>query len=153
MVEPIPDGGGEPQPLALGEALRSLREELGWSLADLRRHSGLSRPYLSRIERGEVHPSLDALEAIRQSFGPEAAPVLDELEAAGLVKRHGLDPVAAEAAVKINQLDPETRARTWHEIRQTLEEALEGTQSRSETATDAPAVSDRHVQQSGRDGA
>ena len=43
------------------EQLARLRSQRGWSLAELAARTGLSRPYLSRLESGERQPSLGAL--------------------------------------------------------------------------------------------
>ena len=37
----------------LGRAVRAAREERGWSQEELGRRSGLSRPTIARIERGD----------------------------------------------------------------------------------------------------
>jgi transcriptional regulator with XRE-family HTH domain len=46
---------------ALADRLRRLRGEREWTLADLAERSGLSKPYLSRLESGGRQPSLGAL--------------------------------------------------------------------------------------------
>jgi transcriptional regulator with XRE-family HTH domain len=53
----------------LGTRLRKLREERGWRLEDLAERTGLSRPYLSRLESGERQPSLTALFSVAQAYG------------------------------------------------------------------------------------
>lgn len=53
----------------LGARLRELREERGWRLEDLAERTGLSRPYLSRLESGERQPSLTALFSVAQAYG------------------------------------------------------------------------------------
>ncbi|HUA33083.1 MAG TPA: XRE family transcriptional regulator [Candidatus Binataceae bacterium] len=45
----------------LGERLGRLRSGRGWTLAELANRSGLSKPYLSRLESGVRQPSLGAL--------------------------------------------------------------------------------------------
>jgi len=52
----------------LAERLRALRAERGWSLEALATRSGVSRATLSRIENGEVSPTLSALGRLCGAF-------------------------------------------------------------------------------------
>lgn len=51
--------------------MRILRGNKGWSLGDLRRATGISMPYLNRIERDEAFPRRDKMVAIISSLDPE----------------------------------------------------------------------------------
>jgi XRE family transcriptional regulator, regulator of sulfur utilization len=59
--------------MSIGEKIRELRGSAGMSLADLERDSGLSKGYLSQLERGESdNPSVDALLKIAGALRVEA---------------------------------------------------------------------------------
>ncbi|GAW93016.1 helix-turn-helix domain-containing protein [Calderihabitans maritimus] len=51
-----------------GDKIRSLREERGYSLAELARKAGLSVSYLSEIERGAKQPSLRTVDKIANAL-------------------------------------------------------------------------------------
>ncbi len=44
--------------LAVGESIRRVRQELGWTQAELAERAALSANYVARLERGELGPSL-----------------------------------------------------------------------------------------------
>ncbi len=48
--------------MMIGERIRQIREEKGFSQGDLEKASGLLRCYISRVEHGHTVPSLDTLE-------------------------------------------------------------------------------------------
>ena len=52
----------------IGDAVRTQRAALGWSLGDLGRASGLSKTILARIERGEGNPSVETLWRVSQAL-------------------------------------------------------------------------------------
>lgn len=54
---------------ALGRVIRVRRTELGLTLAEVSRRSGVSTQYLSEIERGLKDPSSEVIEAIAQVLG------------------------------------------------------------------------------------
>jgi len=65
----------------VGERLRRLRKERDWRLEDLAERTGLSQPYLSRIESGERQPSLAVLFGVARALGvPYASLVEPEVE-------------------------------------------------------------------------
>jgi transcriptional regulator with XRE-family HTH domain len=51
-----------------GTALRALRKVHGWTLRDLARHTGLSHPYLSRLERERAMASEEVIGRIAQAY-------------------------------------------------------------------------------------
>jgi len=53
----------------VGERLRSLRSQQGWSLDELAGRSGVSRATLSRLEKGEVSATANVLGRLCASFG------------------------------------------------------------------------------------
>lgn len=54
--------------MRLGERLREIRREHSLTLKDLSQKAGLSIPYLSNVERGEVNPSFDALKKVAVAY-------------------------------------------------------------------------------------
>lgn len=53
MAKPSPKHAGEPALVALGQAIRSIRTELGMSQESLANSTTLDRSYMGGIERGE----------------------------------------------------------------------------------------------------
>lgn len=53
----------------IGPKLRALRRARGLALADLSAHSGLSQGMLSKVERGQVYPTLPTLLRVAMVFG------------------------------------------------------------------------------------
>ena len=62
----------------LGERLRGLRAQSGWTLEELARQTALSKSYLSRLEDGDRQPSLAALLSISRAFGVSLAALFAE---------------------------------------------------------------------------
>lgn len=79
--------------IVLGERIRSLRREAGLSQEDLGQSSGMSTSYISRLETGEVNPTVEALSRIVRVFGLSIDTVLDaEGNAHPLVEALDFDP-------------------------------------------------------------
>lgn len=53
----------------LGERLRTIRKEMGWTLQDLARKSGVSLSTLSKIENAQVAPTFDTLVKAARGLG------------------------------------------------------------------------------------
>jgi len=53
----------------IGERLRTLRRQKGYSQGDLERASGLLRCYISRVEHGHTVPSIETLERFAVALG------------------------------------------------------------------------------------
>ena len=66
----------------LGNAVKQMREALGWSQSQLARASGVSQQNVSRIEQGKQMPRVDMLAFIARALG--ATPD-DILTRAGLI--------------------------------------------------------------------
>lgn len=60
----------------LGERMRGLRLERGFRLADLAALSGLSEPYLSRLEHGQRWPSVQVLLQFSNIYGVDPSTLL-----------------------------------------------------------------------------
>lgn len=58
---------------ALGERVRELRADRGWSQEGFAHHVGLDRTYVSGIERGVRNPTLDIIHQLAQGLGVEVA--------------------------------------------------------------------------------
>jgi transcriptional regulator with XRE-family HTH domain len=61
-----------PAPMALGERIRHLRKEVGWSQAELGEKVGTDAGRISRYEGGRITPSIDALMRIAEVFNVSA---------------------------------------------------------------------------------
>lgn len=72
----------KPELARLGGRLQALRAERGWTLEELAARTGLSAPYLSRVEAGERQPSLAALLTIGRVYGVGLAALFEEPPAA-----------------------------------------------------------------------
>lgn len=57
----------------MGENIRQLRKERGWSQEELGEHAALSYKFVGEIERGVVNPSLDSLLSIANALTIEIA--------------------------------------------------------------------------------
>lgn len=74
----------------LPERIRRLRRHRGWTLERLASATGLSKPYLGRLEAGERQPSLAALMALARAFGLAVSELVSHDEQAhGVVVRGG----------------------------------------------------------------
>ena len=65
---------------ALGQALRKLRTERGWSQSDLALRVEMDRNYLSLIELGRSSPSVRMLMRLCKALDVHAADVLGDVE-------------------------------------------------------------------------
>jgi transcriptional regulator with XRE-family HTH domain len=64
----------------IGEIIRECREKRQLSQESLAALSGLSRPYIGEIERGETNLSLTSLLAVASGLGLPASQLLSEYE-------------------------------------------------------------------------
>ena len=68
---------------ALGTRMRALREQRKMSLGKLEEASGVSKGYLSQLERGEAtNPSVDAAQKIALGLGVHVSELLGEQQPA-----------------------------------------------------------------------
>ena len=65
---------------ALGQALRKLRTELGWSQSELALRAQMDRNYLSLIEMGRNSPSVRMLMRLCRALNVDAADVLHDVQ-------------------------------------------------------------------------
>jgi transcriptional regulator with XRE-family HTH domain len=61
---------------AVGEAIRSIREQQGLSQEELAHRSGVHRTYVGGIERGERNPTVESLKKIADGLGVEPEDIL-----------------------------------------------------------------------------
>lgn len=67
----------------LGGRVRARRQRRGWTLKDLAHHTGLSLPYLSDIERGNVtNPTLETLTTLATALEATVTDLLGDQPAA-----------------------------------------------------------------------
>jgi transcriptional regulator with XRE-family HTH domain len=81
---------------AIGKRVRSYRTQLGFTVAQLAEHAGLSKGMLSKIENAQASPSLSTLARISAALDVPLTAFFDAFEAHAVlhVKRgHGLDLV------------------------------------------------------------
>lgn len=71
----------------MGARLRALRGERGWTLEGLARRTGLSEPYLSRVEGGGRQPSLSALFGLARAYGVSLSSLFEPEAGARVVVR------------------------------------------------------------------
>ncbi|WP_322032089.1 helix-turn-helix domain-containing protein [Paraburkholderia sp. J76] len=62
-------GKHDPTAVALGEKIRALRQRLGQTLDQTATAAGISKPFLSQVERGHASPSLTSLAGIAKALG------------------------------------------------------------------------------------
>lgn len=66
-----------PAPLDIGQRLRTMRRERSWTLLKASQETKLSLSALSKIERGELSPTLSSLNKIAAGFGVDTVTLLD----------------------------------------------------------------------------
>ncbi len=66
----------------MGEELRQAREQAGLTQEELSFRAGLSRPYVSQLERNLKSPTVDTLFLICDALGVSASEVIGRVETA-----------------------------------------------------------------------
>jgi osmotically inducible protein OsmC len=77
----------DPAVRAFATRLRELRDERGWSLADLAAATNLSRTFLSRLETAQRQPSLGVLLALARAYGVHVSDLVEEEASPQLLHR------------------------------------------------------------------
>lgn len=79
----------------LGFRLRDLRANRGWTLEELAERTGLSKPFLSRLEAGDRQPSIAAVLTLARAFGVSVGAMFESATPvdACVVVRGGKAPV------------------------------------------------------------
>lgn len=84
----------------IGERLKTLRIERGWSLEELSRHSKVSRATLSRLEKAEVSATATVLGRLCAAYGLPVSRLMRMVEEDfAPLMRHGAQPVWCDPAV------------------------------------------------------
>ncbi len=65
----------------MGEELRQARERAGLTQEELSFRAGLSRPYISQLERNLKSPTVETLFLICEALGVSASEVIGRVEA------------------------------------------------------------------------
>ena len=68
-------------PEAFGEAVRRLRADRGFSQEEFAAHAGISRTYMSEIERGVTNVSLDTIDRVGRGLRLTLSRLFHEVEA------------------------------------------------------------------------
>jgi transcriptional regulator with XRE-family HTH domain len=66
-----------------GACVRRLRLDLGLSQVEFGEKCGFYQTYLSRVERGQANPTLNAIEVIATALGLTVFQLFDEVEQTG----------------------------------------------------------------------
>ena len=93
MVEEVSSG-------RLGERVRALRRERGWTLELLAERSGVSRAMISKLERGEKNPTLVVAARVAEGLGVSLSQLV------GIVEKKEIVVVPRERRMVMR--DPET---------------------------------------------
>jgi transcriptional regulator with XRE-family HTH domain len=84
-------------PSRLGAALRALRRQKGWTLAEVSRRTGFSVPTLSKVENDKLSLSYDKLIRVSEGFGVDIAQLFAPVNGAG-------EPAAITGRRSVNRL-------------------------------------------------
>jgi transcriptional regulator with XRE-family HTH domain len=108
-----------------GYRVMSWRRNRGWTQADLAARSNLTRPYLSKVEKGSADPALSVVRRLAAALGISIGQLTDEAPPERSLSREEMDRLARGAlhpGTREAQSLPETRvlARLIGERRKAL---------------------------------
>ena len=97
MVETSQDSSPEDRsPVeAIADRVRALRSSRGWSMRELARRAGVSQPFVSKLEGGQILPSVPTLYTLAQAFDTTPSALLPSLQTSD--GEHLRVPLAEEA--------------------------------------------------------
>ncbi|HUO10500.1 MAG TPA: XRE family transcriptional regulator [Phycisphaerae bacterium] len=97
--------------LSLGNRLHAMRESRGWTLEELAERTGLSKPYLSRIEAGDRQPSIAALLTVATAFGVSIAALFEQPDDSSdcIIVRGGTAPATSANGLSYSPLSSSTK--------------------------------------------
>ena len=100
--------------MPLGETIKTLRKERGWSQADLVTHVGGDGGQISRYETGKISPSVDVVVKLAEAFDVAT----DYLLVEGTARRPFRAPtdLLGERLANLDQLSDDDRAALIHII-------------------------------------
>lgn len=95
--------GGHPMPI--GDRIKALRKEAGWSQGELAEKTGADARQVSRYENGRITPSLDAAMRIAEAFNVS----LDHLTFDNIPRRplHAAENALGDRLAVVAELDPD----------------------------------------------
>jgi len=67
---------GSPYRKQLGERIRKLRDQKGWSQEEFAARCEVNRSYMGRIERGELNLTLESLEKVGKGLNTSVSTLL-----------------------------------------------------------------------------
>lgn len=73
LIEAEMTAEATPATVELGQMLRRLRRERGWTLAEAGAAAGVSRSSLSKVENGQMSPTYDLLIKVARGYGVDLA--------------------------------------------------------------------------------
>jgi len=100
--------------MPLGETVKTLRKEHGWSQADLATHVSADPGQISRYENGKISPSIDVVVKLSEAFDVAT----DYLLVDGTTRRPFRAPtdLLGERLANLDQLSHDDRAALIHII-------------------------------------
>lgn len=101
-----------PVPMVLGERVKQLRKEAGWSQGDLGGRIGTDSQRVSRYENGRITPSVDALVRIAEALDVSIDYLL--VEDAPRRPLHVADAALAARLADLAELAEDDRASLLH---------------------------------------
>jgi transcriptional regulator with XRE-family HTH domain len=91
-----------------GYHIMAWRRFRGFTQSDLAERASLSRPYVSRLEKGKVDPALSCLRRLSVALSVRVGQLIEELPAERTLSRDEIDRLA-RGALRPGGGDPETR--------------------------------------------
>ncbi|MDO3385648.1 helix-turn-helix transcriptional regulator [Gilvimarinus sp. SDUM040013] len=88
--------------VALGENIKRLRRDAGWTQGDLADKAGIRVGQISKLERNEADPKLDTLYKLMEAFGCSPNALLNDVKKTNL---DGLMEMALERAQQLPDVD------------------------------------------------
>ena len=96
----------------LGLRVRSRRADIGLTLSQVAEASGLSGPYISRIERGEGNPTLAALQALAEALGLPIVELFEDMSDHDSVNTGSDQSMRQDAGVSVTTTTDEATSGT-----------------------------------------
>src|SRR6185295_13020942 len=99
-------------PMHVGYHIMAWRRRMGLTQAELAGRANLSRPYLSRLEKGKADPALSSLRRLAVALDVPVGQLIEELPAEQTLSRNEMDSLARGAlrpGTKEAHAQPETR--------------------------------------------
>jgi len=70
--------------IQVGAAVRAVRTRHGWSMRELARRAGVSQPFITKLERGDMLPSVATLYDLAHALGVSPSTLLPDVPGAGI---------------------------------------------------------------------